>query len=86
MGHDPRGDAEGVDVMATRKSTEQAPIEVSIDDLVAARRWHDWHQRNLRSKNKRVRARAQRLERKIQRLDREITEVLSRSSSRRRAR
>lgn len=49
-----------------------------IDDLVAARSWHDWHQRELRSKNKRVRARAQRREREIKQLDREITEALSR--------
>ena len=48
-----------------------------IDDLASARRWHDQHQQELRSKNKRVRARALRLERRIQRLDREIAEALS---------
>jgi hypothetical protein len=53
-------------------------MKTLLDDLVAARKWHDWHQRELRSKNKRVRARAQRLEDEINRLDRELTELFSR--------
>ena len=75
---------------ATKKSSAQLQREIDeaiasdegmrreMEGFAAARRWHDRHQRELRSKNPRVRAEAERREREIQRLDREITEALRR--------
>jgi hypothetical protein len=62
--------------------TKQRSEQQVIRSFAAAFMLHDQHQRELRSKNKRVRARAQRFERKIRQLDREIAAVFSYRSPR----
>lgn len=57
----------------TRKQAEAAFVK----ELTETRKFHDAHQRDLRSKNKRARARAQDFERVMRRLDADITELLA---------